>query len=181
MTLAIGDGANDVGMIKGCLSVSVCLSISVCACLSMHAGMHDVYQCLHACMGVCVCVYMYLCLCLCVHVCLYMHVCICACVCVCVSVCACMSHVYVYACVSACMHVCAHATQHTHTHTHTHTSWCLAVYVHTCHTSDHICMCVPYINYFSCLSIAAHIGVGISGQEGQQAVLASDFSFGQFR
>lgn len=28
---------------------------------------------------------------------------------------------------------------------------------------------------------AAHIGVGISGQEGQQAVLASDFSFGQFR
>ena len=29
--------------------------------------------------------------------------------------------------------------------------------------------------------IAAHIGVGISGQEGQQAVLASDYSFGQFR
>ncbi|KAL5481606.1 hypothetical protein EMCRGX_G021801 [Ephydatia muelleri] len=28
---------------------------------------------------------------------------------------------------------------------------------------------------------AAHIGVGISGQEGQQAVLASDYSFGQFR
>ncbi|XP_033107552.1 probable phospholipid-transporting ATPase IM [Anneissia japonica] len=28
---------------------------------------------------------------------------------------------------------------------------------------------------------AAHIGVGISGQEGMQAVLASDFSFGQFR
>ncbi|CAF1675933.1 unnamed protein product, partial [Adineta ricciae] len=27
----------------------------------------------------------------------------------------------------------------------------------------------------------AHIGIGISGQEGQQAVLASDFSFGQFR
>ncbi|CAF1032642.1 unnamed protein product, partial [Brachionus calyciflorus] len=27
----------------------------------------------------------------------------------------------------------------------------------------------------------AHIGVGISGQEGQQAVLASDFSIGQFR
>uniref|UniRef100_A0A8C4R1T6 Phospholipid-transporting ATPase n=1 Tax=Eptatretus burgeri TaxID=7764 RepID=A0A8C4R1T6_EPTBU len=27
----------------------------------------------------------------------------------------------------------------------------------------------------------AHIGVGISGQEGMQAVLASDFSFGQFR
>jgi phospholipid-translocating ATPase len=28
---------------------------------------------------------------------------------------------------------------------------------------------------------AAHIGVGISGQEGQQAVLASDFSIGQFK
>uniref|UniRef100_A0A8C5HWM0 Phospholipid-transporting ATPase n=1 Tax=Gouania willdenowi TaxID=441366 RepID=A0A8C5HWM0_GOUWI len=28
---------------------------------------------------------------------------------------------------------------------------------------------------------AAHIGVGISGQEGMQAVLSSDFSFGQFR
>ncbi|CAF0838805.1 unnamed protein product [Rotaria sp. Silwood1] len=27
----------------------------------------------------------------------------------------------------------------------------------------------------------AHIGIGISGQEGQQAALASDFSFGQFR
>ena len=31
-----------------------------------------------------------------------------------------------------------------------------------------------------CLS-AAHIGVGISGQEGMQAVLSSDFSFAQFR
>ena len=31
-----------------------------------------------------------------------------------------------------------------------------------------------------CLS-AAHIGVGISGQEGMQAVLASDFSIAQFR
>ena len=31
------------------------------------------------------------------------------------------------------------------------------------------------------LLTAAHIGVGISGQEGQQAVLASDYSFGQFR
>lgn len=30
-------------------------------------------------------------------------------------------------------------------------------------------------------SLAAHIGVGISGLEGQQAVLASDYSFGQFR
>ena len=31
------------------------------------------------------------------------------------------------------------------------------------------------------LWIEAHIGVGISGQEGRQAVLASDYSFGQFR
>lgn len=29
--------------------------------------------------------------------------------------------------------------------------------------------------------VAAHIGVGISGQEGMQAVLASDYSFAQFR
>ena len=29
--------------------------------------------------------------------------------------------------------------------------------------------------------VAAHIGVGISGLEGQQAVLSSDYSFGQFR
>lgn len=28
---------------------------------------------------------------------------------------------------------------------------------------------------------AAHIGVGISGQEGMQAVMSSDYSFGQFR
>ena len=34
---------------------------------------------------------------------------------------------------------------------------------------------------FVSLSLEAHIGVGISGQEGRQAVLASDFSFGQFR
>lgn len=31
------------------------------------------------------------------------------------------------------------------------------------------------------MSVAAHIGVGISGEEGTQAVLASDFAFGQFR
>lgn len=31
------------------------------------------------------------------------------------------------------------------------------------------------------LVAAAHIGVGISGQEGMQAVLSSDFSFAQFR
>jgi magnesium-transporting ATPase (P-type) len=29
--------------------------------------------------------------------------------------------------------------------------------------------------------LAAHIGVGISGQEGMQAVLASDYSIAQFR
>lgn len=29
--------------------------------------------------------------------------------------------------------------------------------------------------------LAAHIGVGISGQEGMQAVMSSDFSFAQFR
>lgn len=27
----------------------------------------------------------------------------------------------------------------------------------------------------------AHVGVGISGQEGRQAVMASDFAIGQFR
>ncbi|XP_064409497.1 phospholipid-transporting ATPase ID [Latimeria chalumnae] len=32
-----------------------------------------------------------------------------------------------------------------------------------------------------CNSTCAHIGVGISGQEGMQAVLSSDFSFAQFR
>lgn len=31
------------------------------------------------------------------------------------------------------------------------------------------------------LIAAAHIGVGISGQEGMQAVLASDYSIAQFR
>ena len=30
-------------------------------------------------------------------------------------------------------------------------------------------------------SAAAHIGVGISGEEGTQAVLSADFAFGQFR
>lgn len=34
---------------------------------------------------------------------------------------------------------------------------------------------------FYCLVAAAHIGVGISGQEGMQAVLASDYSIAQFR
>lgn len=31
------------------------------------------------------------------------------------------------------------------------------------------------------VTLAAHIGVGISGQEGMQAVMSSDYSFGQFR
>jgi P-type E1-E2 ATPase len=38
---------------------------------------------------------------------------------------------------------------------------------------------VPTIYLF--FIIAAHIGVGISGQEGMQAVLASDYSICQFR
>jgi magnesium-transporting ATPase (P-type) len=33
---------------------------------------------------------------------------------------------------------------------------------------------------FCNIIVEAHIGIGISGQEGRQAVLASDFSFGQF-
>lgn len=33
----------------------------------------------------------------------------------------------------------------------------------------------------SLISAAAHIGVGISGQEGIQAVLASDYAFSQFK
>lgn len=37
--------------------------------------------------------------------------------------------------------------------------------------------CMNTVYLFS----AAHIGVGISGVEGQQAVLSSDYSFGQFR
>ena len=41
-------------------------------------------------------------------------------------------------------------------------------------------LCGVIINFFI-LPAAAHIGVGISGREGQQAVLASDYSFGQFR
>ena len=41
-----------------------------------------------------------------------------------------------------------------------------------------VCVCIVSLEF---LLSAAHIGVGISGQEGQQAVLASDYSFGQFR
>ena len=40
---------------------------------------------------------------------------------------------------------------------------------------------VAITNVLPLLVSAAHIGVGISGLEGQQAVLASDYSFGQFR
>ena len=43
-----------------------------------------------------------------------------------------------------------------------------------------VCMHVCHMSLLHLLT-AAHIGVGISGQEGQQAVLASDYSFGQFR
>lgn len=32
-----------------------------------------------------------------------------------------------------------------------------------------------------CTFVAAHIGVGISGQEGMQAVLSSDYSIAQFK
>ena len=38
-----------------------------------------------------------------------------------------------------------------------------------------------FIFLSSLVSAAAHIGVGISGQEGIQAVLASDYSFSQFK
>lgn len=38
-----------------------------------------------------------------------------------------------------------------------------------------------YINFNIFVCAAAHIGVGISGQEGMQAVLASDYSIAQFR
>lgn len=42
--------------------------------------------------------------------------------------------------------------------------------------------CVHIYHFWFCLFVAvAHIGVGISGQEGMQAVLASDFSIAQFR
>ena len=39
---------------------------------------------------------------------------------------------------------------------------------------------VPFLFFLGFIA-AAHIGVGISGQEGMQAVLASDFSFAQFK
>lgn len=42
-----------------------------------------------------------------------------------------------------------------------------------------ICVCLQHLNL--CYLVAAHIGVGISGQEGMQAVLASDYSVAQFR
>lgn len=42
-------------------------------------------------------------------------------------------------------------------------------------------MVLMLLVFSKCLFSAAHIGVGISGHEGMQAVLASDFSIGQFR
>ena len=44
-----------------------------------------------------------------------------------------------------------------------------------------MCFLLVMTLYHITLFAAAHIGVGISGREGQQAVLASDYSFGQFR
>lgn len=38
-----------------------------------------------------------------------------------------------------------------------------------------------YRHSLTCVILAAHIGVGISGQEGMQAVLASDYSIAQFK
>ena len=37
------------------------------------------------------------------------------------------------------------------------------------------------MHYFNVFLLAADIGVGISGQEGMQAVLASDYSIAQFK
>lgn len=46
-------------------------------------------------------------------------------------------------------------------------------------TKFHI-MRINYTQYIN-NDIAAHVGIGISGQEGLQAVLASDYSIAQFR
>ena len=43
-----------------------------------------------------------------------------------------------------------------------------------------VCVCVCFFNFLLFL-VAAHIGVGISGHEGQQAVLSCDYSIAQFR
>ena len=48
------------------------------------------------------------------------------------------------------------------------------------HCRNRTCAAV-FILLLSLVSAAAHIGVGISGQEGIQAVLASDYSFSQFK
>ncbi|KAK2512177.1 phospholipid-transporting ATPase ID [Columba guinea] len=47
--------------------------------------------------------------------------------------------------------------------------------------SQSSCCANPAVVNPKCKPVAAHIGVGISGQEGMQAVLSSDFSFAQFR
>lgn len=47
--------------------------------------------------------------------------------------------------------------------------------------SPYLKILIKFISIYFFVLPAAHIGVGISGQEGMQAVLASDFSFGQFK
>ena len=54
-----------------------------------------------------------------------------------------------------------------------HLSTSLFVCLSTCLLIDNFCHLV-------CV-VAAHIGVGISGKEGRQAVLASDYALAQFR
>lgn len=48
-------------------------------------------------------------------------------------------------------------------------------------SSQRDCIFVWGVKAFLFSFVGAHIGVGISGQEGLQAVLASDYSFAQFR
>ena len=60
------------------------------------------------------------------------------------------------------VHICPHSSTHTHTHTHTH--------AHIAHLYTHM--------HTHCTQ-AAHVGVGISGREGLQATLASDYSISQ--
>ena len=54
-------------------------------------------------------------------------------------------------------------------------------------TNDVVCTCHVSLvlneirQLHTLFVLAAHIGVGISGQEGMQAVLSSDYSFSQFR
>lgn len=50
-----------------------------------------------------------------------------------------------------------------------------------CHPWSPVLLAEPSSLHVCLYSAAAHIGVGISGQEGIQAVLASDYSFSQFK